>query len=153
MDMKDISQKFPHIDLLWSEGGAYNIGFSNALNAWALAIRRNGFAVVNELAWLREQVPDAVRDFFRSGYPNMQSVPKILAVAESCGFKVLSTYTLPREAWLEGYYDILEPRAQALVAHSERAVKEFAVETIKEIEAFRVSEDSYGYVFLVLQRV
>lgn len=153
VDMKDIPQKFLHINLLWSEGGAYNIGFSNALKCWVPAIRRNGFAVVNELAWLREQVPDAVRDFFRAGYPDMQSLPQILAVAESSGFDVLSTYTLPREAWMDGYYDILEPRAKALVAHSDRAVREFAVETIKEIEAFRVSEDSYGYVFLVLQRV
>lgn len=83
----------------------------------------------------------------------MQSGPEILAVAESAGFNVLSTYTLPREAWMDGYYDILGPRAKALAAHSDRAVREFAVETIKEIEAFRVSEDSYGYVFLVLQRI
>ncbi len=152
MDMKDIPQKFPHIDLLWSEGGAYNIGFSNALNTWAPSIRSNGFAVVSELAWLREQAPDAVRNFFRVGYPDMQSVPKILAVAESAGFDVLSTCTLPREAWIDEYYEILEPRAKALAAHSDRAVREFAVETIKEIEAFRISEDCYGYVILTLQR-
>jgi cyclopropane fatty-acyl-phospholipid synthase-like methyltransferase len=32
MDMKDIPDVFQHIDLLWSEGAAYNIGFANALN-------------------------------------------------------------------------------------------------------------------------
>ena len=31
MDMTDIPRVFPHIDLLWSEGAAYNIGFLNAL--------------------------------------------------------------------------------------------------------------------------
>ena len=35
MDMKDIPDIFPHIDLLWSEGAAYNIGFANALTLWA----------------------------------------------------------------------------------------------------------------------
>ena len=31
MDMKDIPSVFPTIDLLWSEGAVYNIGFANAL--------------------------------------------------------------------------------------------------------------------------
>src|SRR5262245_16218269 len=29
LDMKDIPGVFPEIDLLWSEGAAYNIGFAN----------------------------------------------------------------------------------------------------------------------------
>ena len=53
MDMKDISTVFPHIDLLWAEGAAYNIGFSNALSIWATAIKLDGFAVVSELCWLQ----------------------------------------------------------------------------------------------------
>src|SRR5262245_59623553 len=31
MDMKDVPHAFHDIDLLWSEGAAYNIGFANAL--------------------------------------------------------------------------------------------------------------------------
>jgi hypothetical protein len=38
------------------------------------------------------------------------------------------------------------------VNHSDVAVREFAVETLKEIEMFKISEDSYGYVFFLLQR-
>jgi SAM-dependent methyltransferase len=63
MDMKDIPSVFPAIDLLWAEGAAYNIGFANALATWAKAMKPNGFAVVSELCWLRERVPDAVREF------------------------------------------------------------------------------------------
>jgi cyclopropane fatty-acyl-phospholipid synthase-like methyltransferase len=152
MDMKDIPSVFPHVDLLWSEGAAYNIGFANALTTWARAINPDGFAVVSELAWLREQVPDAVREFFLSGYPDMQHITQNIAVAENAGYNVLDTYTLPKEAWVEGYYDILEPRAKGLVDHSDLSVKDFARETVQEIETFRASEDSYGYVFYVLQR-
>ena len=39
MDMKDIPSAFQDIDLLWSEGAAYNIGFTNALSSWATAIK------------------------------------------------------------------------------------------------------------------
>lgn len=153
MDMKDIPETFSQINLLWAEGAAYNIGFSNALTRWASAIRKNGFAVVSELSWLGEQVPDAVREFFHTGYPDMQSIPEIRAIAESAGFNVLTTHTLPSDAWVEGYYDILKPRATALANHSDSAVREFAVETLKEIEIFGASEGSLGYVFLVLQRI
>jgi trans-aconitate methyltransferase len=152
MDMKNIPGVFQHIDLLWSEGAAYNIGFSNALTTWASAINPDGFAVVSELSWLREQIPDTVREFFLSGYPDMQSIQQNLALAENAGYQVLTTYTLPKEAWVEGYYDILEPRAKALVDHPDPSVRDFAVETVKEIDIFECAEESYGYVFYVLQR-
>jgi SAM-dependent methyltransferase len=153
LDMKDIPNAFPTIDLLWSEGAAYNIGFANALTTWARAIKPNGFAVVSELCWLREkEIPNAVKEFFRSGYPDMRSVPQNIVTAEEAGYKIFNTYTLPREAWAKDYYDILEPRAKSLVNHSDVAVRNFAIETLKEIETFKISEDSYGYVFFVLQR-
>jgi trans-aconitate methyltransferase len=152
MDMKDIPAVFRDIDLLWSEGAAYNIGFSNALETWASALRPGGFLVVSELSWLEKPIPQAVSDFFRAGYPGMQTVGANIAAAEAAGYGLLSTHTLPREAWIDGYYDILEPRARALLGHQDVAVRAFAEETLWEIEVFQSAEGSYGYVFYVLQR-
>jgi SAM-dependent methyltransferase len=152
MDMKDIPEVFPGIDLLWSEGAAYNIGFGNALSTWARTLVSGGFAVVSELSWLKEAPPEAVREFFRSGYPDMRSVQHNIALAESAGYRLLGTHTLPPPAWVEGYYDVLEPRAVVLSEHGDASVRAFAAETMREIEIFRRSEDSYGYVFYVLQR-
>jgi hypothetical protein len=61
-------------------------------------------------------------------------------------------YTLPELAWVDSYYDILAPRASALLVHMHPSVRAFAAETIKEIEVFQHSGGSYGYVFDVLQR-
>ena len=144
MDMKDIPAAFQPIDLLWSEGAAYNIGFANALTIWAPAISPGGFAVVSELAWLRENAPKSVSEFFLSGYPDMQTLNQNVMTAENAGYRVLHTYTLPTEAWEEGYYELLEPRAWRLANHTVPAVRDFALETIKEIEIFRSSENSYG---------
>ena len=153
MDMKDIANVFPTIDLLWAEGAAYNIGFANALTTWAKAIRPNGFAVVSELCWLRDdKIPDGVKEFFRSRYPEMQSVEQNIQTAEEAGYQLFNTYTLPKETWVKNYYDILEPRAKSLLNQSDVAVRNCAVETLKEIETFKISEDSYGYVFYLLQR-
>ena len=150
MDMKEIPSAFPRVDLLWSEGAAYNMGFGNALAAWAPLTRPDGFVVVSELCWLREDAPEAARSFFRSGYPEMKSLEQNVALAERAGFRVLEAHTLRREAWVDGYYDVLGPRAQALVDHPDAAVREFASETLEEIRVFERAEGSYGYVVFVL---
>jgi SAM-dependent methyltransferase len=151
MDMKDIPEVFQGIDLLWSEGAAYNIGFANALATWAPALVPGGFAVISELSWLTEAAPDVVREFFHYAYPAMQSARQNIAVAEGAGYRVLRTHTLPRDAWVDGYYDILAPRAKALLNHPDKSVREFATETVREIEVLECSEDSYGYVFYILE--
>jgi SAM-dependent methyltransferase len=151
-DMKDIPLLLRDVDLLWSEGAAYNIGFSRALATWASALVPGGFAVVSELSWLKSQAPDAVREFFRSAYPDMRSVRHNIAVAQRAGYEVITTYTLPREAWVDGYYDVLAPRATALLEHPDPSVRDLAAQTVREIEVFGGSGDSYGYVFYALQR-
>src|SRR5262245_57635222 len=90
MDMQDIPTLFPTIDLLWAEGAAYNIGFGNALSTWAKAIKPRGFAVVTELCWLRDEIPDFIKEFFEMAYPKMQSVPQNICEAEKAGYQIFN---------------------------------------------------------------
>jgi SAM-dependent methyltransferase len=152
MDMANIPDTFQGIDLLWSEGAAYNIGFPYALKTWHSAMKPGGFAVVSELSWLRDDVPTEVRQFFKIGYPDMRSADENRDVVEKAGYNVLATHILLAEAWVEGYYDILKPRAQSLLDHPDKAVRDFADETLEEIRIFGCSEDSYGYVFYVMEK-
>jgi SAM-dependent methyltransferase len=150
-DMQTIPASFHDIDLIWSEGAAYNIGFPNALVIWAPALGRGGFLVASELCWTSDSIPDPVREFFKSGYPGMMSVADNIVAAESSGYNVLFTRELPHQAWVDDYYDVLGPRAEALLDHPDEGVREFARETVREIEIFGQAEDSYGYVFFALQ--
>jgi cyclopropane fatty-acyl-phospholipid synthase-like methyltransferase len=150
MDMKDIPEVFRDVDLLWSEGAAYNIGFGNALATWSAALAPGGLAVLSELTWLRTP-PAAAAEFFRSGYPDMRSIEDNLRLAEDAGYRLLGVYTLPRHAWVDGYYSVLAPRAKRLLDHADAAVRAIAAETVREIEVFEQSGDSYGYVFYLLQ--
>ena len=152
MDMKDIPSVFHDIDLLWSEGAAYSIGFGNAFATWARAIVPGGFAVASELTWLKDSPSDAVREFFRADYPEMQSIGDNIATVQQAGYKVLATHTLPPQAWVTGYYDVLGPRARQLLDHPEPSVRALAADTLREIEIFQQSDESYGYVFYVAQR-
>ena len=60
-----------------------------------------------------------------------------------------SVTALLRAPWVDGFYEILAPRVKALLDHPDRSVRDFAAETVKEIEVFESAEDSYGYVFCV----
>jgi len=112
MDMANISNNFQGISLLWSESAAYNIGFPNALKSWRTAVKTGGFVVVSELSWLQDEAHIDVQKFWQNEYPDMRTFDENLMVAEDAGYNILATYTVPRETWIEGFYDILEPRAK-----------------------------------------
>ncbi|HVS12093.1 MAG TPA: class I SAM-dependent methyltransferase [Planctomycetota bacterium] len=150
-DMADIPARFREIDLLWSEGAAYSIGFPHALQTWQPALRSGGFAIVSELSWLRDDPPSEVRRFFEHGYPDMRNVEANRSVAEAAGYEVIATHVVPPDAWVDGYYDILEPRARALLDHADESVRAFAAEMVEEIRIFEISEETYGYVFYLLR--
>jgi SAM-dependent methyltransferase len=152
-DMCSLAAEFDAIDLLWSEGAAYNLGFAGATAAWAPAIKPGGFAVISECSWLCDDPPADAQRFWQSAYPSMASAGENVRVAETSGFRCLSTHTLPKNAWIDGYYEVLEVRASKLVEDRDPAVRALANETLQEISLFRTAGDSYGYVFYILERV
>ena len=76
----------------------------------------------------------------------------VLLVAGIWTYLPWTHHVLPRQAWVDGYYDVLAPRAKALLEHPDDAVRTFAAETVKEIEIFECSQNSYGYVFYSFER-
>jgi trans-aconitate methyltransferase len=152
MDMADLAGKFQRIDLLWAEGSAYNLGFASALETWAPALAPGGFLVASELSWLTGEAPERVRVFWQSAYPGMGTVAQNCQAASNAGYRLLDTYTLSRESWVEGFYDILGPRAESLRDHEDAGVRAMAAENLEEIAVFNEAADSYGYVFYSLQR-
>ncbi|MGH1395846.1 MAG: hypothetical protein ACRAVC_17745 [Trichormus sp.] len=61
------------VDLLWSEGAAYNLGFEQALKLWRPLLANNGIAVVSELSWFSDQVPESAIAYWNTAYPMMGS--------------------------------------------------------------------------------
>jgi serine/threonine-protein kinase HipA len=152
MDMADIPQTFPQIDLLWSECAAYHIGFANALKSWFPAIRAGGYAVVSELSWLRDTIPAEAQEYLQSSYPDIRNTDQNISIAQDIGYKVIATPVLSKAAWIEDYYETLVPLARSLLNHDEKSVRDFAAETLKGVWIFDHFGDSYGYVFYVLKK-
>lgn len=136
------------IDLLWSEGAAYAVGFEPALRHWRPLLADTGIAVVSELSWFTERPhPDALA-YWRNAYPDMASEAENRARAERAGFRVLGTRRLPSVAWWDNYYGPLRQRMAEL--NDVPALQAAIRETREEMALFERFFDDYGYTFYVL---
>ncbi|WP_341256947.1 MULTISPECIES: SAM-dependent methyltransferase [Gordonia] len=112
--MDDLPVEPGTVDLLWSEGSAYIMGFDAALRAWRPLLSERGVLVLTECEWLTDTPSDEARDFW-AAYEGMRSTPGNVAAAWEAGYRVLATYVLPDTDWDE-YYEPLAARIDSLRA-------------------------------------
>jgi serine/threonine-protein kinase HipA len=141
------------LDLLWSEGAAYNLTFAGALRAWRPLLAPGGVAVISELTWFTDDAPEDAHRFWQKAYLALAGEAQNAAHAARAGFDVLSIRRLPAEAWWRGYYGPLERRIESLRASAAGDATLAAVlhDTEREIALFRAHGDAYGYAFYVLR--
>ncbi len=148
-DMADLNWPAGSIDLLWSEGAAYQLGFETALTRWRPLIRSDGIAVISEMSWFIDNAPLPVHTYWQTAYPTMANELDNMARAQRAGFQVLMTRRLPSAAWWANYYAPLKIRMEAL--NSESSFASVLRETEQEMALFAQYSDYYGYTFYVLQ--
>lgn len=151
-DMRDPGEPLGSVDLIWSEGAAYNIGFRQALNAWRPILRPGGVAVIADAGWLTEAAPAPVRTFWDAEYPDMHNAADFPDMAAAEGYEVVATEMLPASAWV-AYYDGVLKRATRLRATTVGPDMETLIRELEqEAEIFHQSAGSYSYVFTAVRR-
>lgn len=137
------------LDLIWSEGAAYNLGFETALARWRPLLAAEGVAVVSEMSWFSEDAPAELREFWSVAYPTMAGEAENRRRAQRAGFAVLGTERLPDAVWWKNYYGPLREKIEHLPAgfRGRAAV----AETEQEMRLFEQFSRHYGYTFYVLQ--
>lgn len=136
------------IDLLWSEGAAYTLGFEHALRLWRPLLAEGGYAVVSEISWFTGHPASAALEYWRSAYPGMADEAENRARAQRAGYRVLNTRRLPSGAWWDNYYGPLRRRIAEL--HDIPALQAVIQETRDEMDLFERFSDDYGYTFYLL---
>jgi SAM-dependent methyltransferase len=141
------------IDLLWSEGAIYLIGFVEGLKLWRPLLAPRGLIVASECSWLRPDPPAALAAFWRRAYPAMGTIEENLARARATDLEVLDHFTLPPEAWWDDYYAPLEQRMAEIAPAADPPLAEIIAQTRREIDLFRRWSDRYGYVFYLMRSI
>lgn len=141
-DMGKLDWSVGSIDLLWSEGAAYNLGFEQALKIWRPLLVNSGIAVISEMSWFTDSAPEPAIAFWQNAYPMMGSEAENIDRANRSGFSVLSMYRLPSQAWWANYYEPLRKRMQEIEITP--ITQSVIRETEEEMRLFEKFSDSYG---------
>ncbi len=152
-DMGNLDWEPGIIDLLWSEGAAYNITFKGALKAWRPLMAPNGIAVISEMNYFTSEVPEPVRNYWQNAYPTIGTESENSNHAHSSGFEILGIHRLPSKAWWDNYYGPLRKNMNSFKHSEDRIMQSVIKETKEEMKLFEEYEKHYGYSFYIMKTV
>ena len=95
------------LDVIWSEGAIYNIGFAQGVSQWRRYLKPGGVLVVSEITWTTGSRPAALEQHWHSEYPEIDVASAKLKVLEDNGYSPTGYFVLPEYGWLENYYEPL----------------------------------------------
>ena len=149
LDFEDVQ-----FDIVWSEGSIFIIGFERGLNAWRRLLKTDGFLVVHEMIWLREDPPEEILEYWKKRYPAITSSEKLVRLIRKCGYRLVGHFPLPEDSWWHEYYSPLEQR----IVEFEKKYRDdpHALADLNrhkyEIELYKKYNRWYGSAFFVMQK-
>lgn len=146
--MDDLPLPDGSVDLLWSEGAAYIMGFDAALDSWRRLLAPGGALVLTEAEWTTPEPAPGARAFWDAAYPAMRTTAENVAAAQRAGYTVQAVYLLPDSDW-DAYYRPLAHRIELL--RSDGAAPAALDEVGREIAVRAEFGAEYGYTAYVLR--
>jgi SAM-dependent methyltransferase len=153
--MDQLPFKHEELDLIWSEGAIYNIGFEEGLKYWRNFLKDGGYVAVSEAAWFTNERPAEVEAFWQEAYPGIDTIPNKVVQMQSAGFVPVATFILPENCWIEHFY---APQVKAselfLQKHAgNKAAEEFVAWEQHEAGLYDKYKAYYGYVFCIGKKI
>ena len=108
--MDDLPFADEELDVIWSEGAIYNIGFEKGLAEWRRFLKPGGLLVVSEVTWLTDSRPAELQKHWDSEYPEINLASAKIRVLEKHGYSPIGYFVLPEHCWLDEYYRPMQAR-------------------------------------------
>jgi SAM-dependent methyltransferase len=142
------------LDLIWSEGAIYNMGFSKGIEAWRPFLRPGGVIAVSEITWLHPDPPEEIRQHWESEYPEIATASEKTAILESAGYDLLGYLVLPPTNWVGNYYEPTERRIPAFLERHAGLPEATGVVQLErqEAELYKRYQDWFSYGFYVARK-
>lgn len=142
------------LDLIWSEGAIYNIGFERGLNEWRKYLKTGGYIAVSESSWFTDERPAEINDFWMNAYPEIDTIPNQIAKIHKAGYIPVATFILPENCWTEHYF-VPNVAAQEIFLDKyagNKTAEEFVASEQYEAELYRKYKEFYGYTFFIAKK-
>lgn len=143
------------LDLIWSEGAIYNIGFERGVNEWRKFLKKGGYLAVSEASWFTAERPAEIENFWMEAYPEIDTIPNKVAQMQKAGYIPVATFVLPENCWTENFY-IPQAKAQEafLQKHAgNRTAEELVAHERHGADMYHKYKAFYGYVFYIGKKI
>jgi ubiquinone/menaquinone biosynthesis C-methylase UbiE len=143
------------LDLIWSEGAIYNIGFERGLNEWRKFLKTGGYIAVSEISWFTEERPAEIDEFWQDAYPEISTISKKLAQMQHAGYIPVASFTLPEDCWIKHFY-APQVKAQEIFLKKyagNKTAEEFIANQQHEAQLYNKYKEYYGYVFYIGRKI
>ncbi|WP_430971970.1 class I SAM-dependent methyltransferase [Sunxiuqinia rutila] len=139
------------LDLIWSEGAIYNIGFEQGLKEWRKFLKPGGFIAVSEVSWFTDERPAEIDQFWQDAYPQIDTIPHKVAQMQNAGYVPVASFILPETCWLDHFYKPQIAAQEAfLKKHAGNQTAEaFIANQRHEEKLYQKYKAFYGYVFYI----
>lgn len=139
------------LDLIWSEGAIYNIGFQRGLNEWRKYLKPGGYIAVSEVSWFTDERPAEINEFWMDAYPEIDTIPNKVAQLQKAGYIPVANFILPENCWTEHFYaPQVEAQENFLKKYAGNEAAEGFIENQRhETKLYQKYKDFYGYVFYI----
>jgi ubiquinone/menaquinone biosynthesis C-methylase UbiE len=149
--MDNLPFQSEELDLIWSEGAIYNIGFERGLNEWHKFLKKGAFIAVSEASWFTQERPVEIDEFWKEAYAEIDTISNKVTQMEKAGYIPIATFVLSENCWTEHFYS---PQISAQKKFLEKYEgNKTAEELIKnqrhEAELYQKYKEFYGYVFYI----
>jgi len=143
--------KEEELDLIWSEGAIYFMGFEQGLREWRKFLKPGGYVAVSEASWFTEDRPSEIEEFWKEAYPGIDTIPNKVDQMQRAGYVPEATFILPEICWTENFYDPQVKAQEAfLLKHAgNRAAEDFIANQRHETQLYYKYKEYYGYVFYI----
>ena len=139
------------LDLIWSEGAIYNIGFERGVNEWRQFLKPGGFLAVSEATWFTDKRPAEIDEFWQDAYPEIDTIPRKVTQLQNAGYIPVANFILPDICWTEHFYAPQVPAQEAFLKKytGNRMAEEFIANQRHETQLYHKYKEYYGYVFYI----
>jgi SAM-dependent methyltransferase len=139
------------LDVIWSEGAIYNIGFERGLIEWRKFLKTGGYVAVSEASWFTDKRPEEIDQFWKEAYPEIDTIPNKVAILQKAGYIPVATFIFPENCWTEHFYvPQVEAQEIFLKKHAGNATAEGLVANERrEAQLYNKYKEYYGYVFYI----
>jgi ubiquinone/menaquinone biosynthesis C-methylase UbiE len=153
--MEELPFEKAELDLIWSEGAIYNIGFKRGMREWHEFLKPGGFIAVTEACWFTNEQPEEIRDFWLDAYPEIDTIPQKMQQMQDAGFMTVASFILPEDCWYEHFYaEQDEAQKKFLEKHAGNKTAEAFINRERyEFEMYKKYSRYYGYVFFIGKKI